>query len=336
MSDPSKRKPSRRLTALLGLVVFCLVMTTVAGRLGRYWWVADIFSHLTVYYACAGMVMMGVAVVVRRWRIALIAAAGLTLNVILLWPQWVSVPADTGLRGGQPMLRLVHLNVLRPNCDKERVVGLLNECNADAVFVQEADPWWVDTLHEADIPYHDAVSQTGHGRFGIMMLMRDDGAHIPGRDVRLVSSRILDIVAVDADRPAIEAVFTVGGQEVAVLSVHPSHPINAALTSLRDEMLRATKDWADRQDSPCVVIGDLNTTPWSYAFSILTADGKLISTLDGRGNQGSIPAHLPVPWMLPIDHCLHSVGLVCVDRHVGPRVGSDHLPLLVTLSLADE
>ncbi len=321
---------------LLGLAVLSLAIATAAGRIGRFWWVADLFSHFTAYYACVGLVMMGIAVILRRWRIALLAAAGVALNVYLLWPQWAPVPIDTGSSNGQQTLRLVHLNVLRPNRDRERVVGLLNECNADAVFVQEADPWWVDTLHEADIPYYNAVSQTGHGRFGIMMLMRNDDARVTGREVRLVSSRILDVVTADADRPAIEAVFMVGDQRVAVLSVHPSHPVSAALTKLRDEMLLAAKNWADYQDSRHVVIGDLNTTPWSYAFSILNADGKLISTLDGRGNQGSVPAHLPLPWLLPIDHCLYSSGLICVDRHVGPEVGSDHLPLLVTLSLVAE
>ena len=82
---------------------------------------------------------------------------------------------------------------------------------------------------------------------------------------------------------------------------------------------------------PSLIIGDLNTTPWSHAFAILTLDGKLTSTLDGRGNQGTWPTHLPIPWMLPIDHCSHSAGLVCIDRQVGAFTGSDHLPLSVAL-----
>jgi hypothetical protein len=66
---------------------------------------------------------------------------------------------------------------------------------------------------------------------------------------------------------------------------------------------------------------------------ILTADGELISTLDGRGNQGTWPTHLPMPWLLPIDHCLHSLEWDCVAREIGPETGSDHLPLLVSLAL---
>jgi len=102
---------------------------------------------------------------------------------------------------------------------------------------------------------------------------------------------------------------------------------------LRDTVLRRAKQWADEQSDPHLVIGDLNTTPWSYAFSILTGDGGLVSTLDGWGNQGTWPTSIPTLGMIPIDHCLISEGLVCVDRRIGDEIGSDHLPLLVTLAM---
>jgi endonuclease/exonuclease/phosphatase (EEP) superfamily protein YafD len=36
-----------------------------------------------------------------------------------------------------------------------------------------------------------------------------------------------------------------------------------------------------------------------------------------------------------IDHLLHSSELAVADRRLGPPLGSDHLPLVVDLSLID-
>jgi endonuclease/exonuclease/phosphatase (EEP) superfamily protein YafD len=102
---------------------------------------------------------------------------------------------------------------------------------------------------------------------------------------------------------------------------------------MRDAILLKAKAWADAQTDPHLIIGDLNTTPWSHAFTSLTGDGELISTQAGFGNQGTWPTHLPMPWLLPIDHCVVSREWVCVGREIGPETGSDHLPLLVSLAL---
>jgi endonuclease/exonuclease/phosphatase (EEP) superfamily protein YafD len=36
---------------------------------------------------------------------------------------------------------------------------------------------------------------------------------------------------------------------------------------------------------------------------------------------------------IPIDHCLVSSELVVLEHTVGPDIGSDHYPLLVTLAV---
>jgi endonuclease/exonuclease/phosphatase (EEP) superfamily protein YafD len=87
-----------------------------------------------------------------------------------------------------------------------------------------------------------------------------------------------------------------------------------------------------------IVIGDLNATPWSYAFSRLLRDADLIDSTRGFGVQptwrtrygpvGGMPAW---PLQIPIDHCLHSAGLATIAREIGPACGSNHFPLLVVL-----
>jgi endonuclease/exonuclease/phosphatase (EEP) superfamily protein YafD len=324
------RRRSRPVTLLLGLAVLGLVSATLAGRLGRFWWAADLFSHFAVYYAVAGVGLFVVSVWLRRWVWSVLALTVLVINGLLIWP--VIVPTATAPAGGSAVLRLALVNVLHKNRDRGRVTEFLRDCGADFVFVQEFDPWWDRVLREADVPYRIAASRPREGSFGIALLVNEALDDDP--EIALQGTRVFDFAdgVNGAERPAIEATLLLGGRRVGLLSVHPPPPVSAKLTALRDRVLRRAKQWADEQTDPHVIIGDLNTTPWSYAFSILTGDGKLVSTLDGRGNQGTWPTSLPMPWLLPIDHCLHSDDLVSLDRRIGAMTGSDHLPLIVSLT----
>jgi len=328
------RKRSKWVTMLLGLAASGLASATLAGRLGGFWWVADLFSHFAVYFTLAGAGLCAVAVLFRRWLWSGLALSVFVVNGVLIWP--VFAPVSTAPASGSAVLRVSLANVLHMNRDSARVGEFLRGCEADLVVLLEIDPWWERTLQEIDTPYRIAASRPAEGSFGVALL-----AHKKlGEDtaISLVGTRVIDFADGfrSAQRPAIEATLLLGGRRVRLLGVHPPPPVSAELTALRDTVLRRAKAWADEQTDPHIVIGDLNTSPWSYAFSILNGDGELVSTQLGRGNQGTWPTLLPIPWLLPIDHCLISEGLVCLDRRVGTATGSDHLPLIVSLALYDQ
>ena len=60
----------------------------------------------------------------------------------------------------------------------------------------------------------------------------------------------------------------------------------------------------------------------------------LVDSSRGRGLQSTGPVR-PLGLRIPIDHCLVSAGVVVHDKQIGPDVGSDHLPLMVDLAVAD-
>jgi endonuclease/exonuclease/phosphatase (EEP) superfamily protein YafD len=76
------------------------------------------------------------------------------------------------------------------------------------------------------------------------------------------------------------------------------------------------------------VVGDLNATPWSSGLRIATASGLGFRSLQ--------PAWTPT-WQagsvfaIPIDHALGTAPLVITRRMVGPDLGSDHRPLVVSV-----
>ena len=140
------------------------------------------------------------------------------------------------------------------------------------------------------------------------------------------------MVEFGAGMPSIVATFAGPAGEFTLVATHPVPPKTAALARSRDRQLRAIAEFVAAAPLPCIVAGDLNTTPWSAAFRDLLARGGLRDTALGRGVQGTWHARLPLP-RIPIDHVLAPPGTEVLRRAVGPDVGSDHFPVEAELRL---
>jgi endonuclease/exonuclease/phosphatase family metal-dependent hydrolase len=110
----------------------------------------------------------------------------------------------------------------------------------------------------------------------------------------------------------------------------------------REQRLQASalagKDWAlaGASDAPLVLVGDMNATPRSAAYRILAAgmaEARRAAPFSHRAP--TFPSTFPV---LAIDHVFASDKVVidAVRTPLDPlsRLASDHLPLIVDLSLA--
>jgi endonuclease/exonuclease/phosphatase (EEP) superfamily protein YafD len=78
-----------------------------------------------------------------------------------------------------------------------------------------------------------------------------------------------------------------------------------------------------QEESPVVVVGDLNVTPWSAHYRRLLAEAELIDSQRVTACNPVGP-HSAGPLGLPIDHVLHSDDVTVLDRELGPSFGSDH------------
>lgn len=84
---------------------------------------------------------------------------------------------------------------------------------------------------------------------------------------------------------------------------------------------------------PKIVVGDLNTSPLAASFRRFVAESGLVDAAQGFGWQATWPAALGQPLRIRLDHVLHSRDLGVAHFAVGPRIGSDHLPIVVDLTL---
>lgn len=313
-----RQRAVRIVVALGALTAAGASLATLLAIGGRLWWRLDLFSHFRLQYVAvlAGAVLL--LAITRRWRMAAPAAVFLVFNVATITPLYVS----TGVTAapGRPSLRVVSFNVHEHNTNYDAVARYLAAADADLVLVTETSATWIEKIGAA-LPGYDVVSEPRDDAFGIAAWSRHD----------LERARIVSLA--DVGMPAVELELDVDGEPFAVLGVHTFPPLSADYAERRDAMLDAIARWARRSRRHTIVIGDLNTTPWSTSFRRLVSAGLINSQL-GHGVQPSWPGDTPA-LAVPIDHCLHGPSLTATERSTGPSLGSDHRPVHVTLAVAD-
>jgi endonuclease/exonuclease/phosphatase (EEP) superfamily protein YafD len=321
--DPVSRRslPMRILiwACVLGLVV--LVTATAVGFLGRRFWIFDLAAALRVHYALGFLVLAVLFASTRhRWLLA-VSVLGLVTNLALIIPLYVAGPGQVA--GDAPVVRVMFLNTQIRGADVNELIEDLARGEPDLVFLSAATDAWADALEEAPIPYRVAQRRPRGVDLELVVLARVGLS---------VETSLQDFG--EGGRDLAVQVLSLGETPVQFLAMHPVSPATPERAAAHREQIEAIADWVRRQDDPVVVLGDLNTTPWSSAFHMLMAEGGLVNSQKGFGVQASWPAFLG-PLGVPIDHVLHSQGLTTVDRSLGPGYGSEHRSVHVAIALAE-
>ena len=304
----------RVLTVGTVLVALPATLSLLANQI---WW-CELLAHFRLHYVVAGLPLLAGWVVRRRWSAAVGMGALLLIVGLTAIPPWRvrPFPPTRGTR-----LVVANINLLSSNDDHAGVARFVTDSEASVVVVEELTPRWVEALESIPGYTLKGAVPDDEGNFGIGLLVADTAAD-------LVTLR----PAWDVDGyPTVEAWIRVGPAVYALLGIHPPPPASRELAGARDATFVEVAAWSRRQRGARrfpIVLGDFNVTPYAPAFRRLIHEGKLVDSRTGV--QATFPSSLG-PFGLPIDHCLHSRDLVAVERRVGPDVGSDHRPIVVTL-----
>lgn len=304
---------------LLVVPAIIVAVAAVAGFAGGAWWGFDLLSNFRPQYAVAASVL-GIALMVGKWRKtgAAVLAIGL-LNAVLVGMLWLA-PGDAA-NPSEDRFTVMSFNVRAANEAMAGVFDYIGRTRPDVVFLHETTRLWEEAATTANLGYEIyTVGQPGL-IFSTMVLAP------PG-------ARFESFGFATAEPRAVEVAFQAGSSEVRVLGSHPLSPTTAERAALRDAQLEWAADWATAQTGPVVVTGDLNATQWSHAWRGLVSETGLRDSTRGFGLQPSFPMDGNPLVRVQIDHLLHSDDLVTVDRHLGPRLGSDHAPIVVRLAVA--
>lgn len=306
-------------------MILCLITLVSFG--GRWSWKLDLLSNFRVQYLVSLLLITATLFVFRKWRTAGVCGACAAINLALILPYYFG-KQDGGERSETP-IRVALINVLTANRHSDLVRQFVIKNQPDIVFFEEVDDWWNGQLSELRKIYPHWVSEPRGDNFGIAFASK-----LPLDDCRIVHIGKVGV-------PSVSAKFRSGGKRWSFLGTHPVPPGGKDGSRFRNDQLVEIAHHLSACESPIVLLGDLNASPWSHHFRRLLTDTGLRDSARGFGIHPTWPTPmdwLPLPSILlriPIDHCLVSPKVRVLNRYVGEFVGSDHYPLVVDLSFEE-
>lgn len=298
------------------LALASILILSILGLFSSVHLMFDLASHFRVHYAITACTTSIVFLFCRAYLLVFISIAFLILNLAFVLP-WYFGSQEAGSNND---IKLFLSNVLTNNNDHKSFVSLIQNENPDIIVVMEINKSWVNALDLIKNEYTYSKLAPREDNFGIgvyskLPIIMESVTYFGSSGVPSI------VLSLEAAKSTLTLVVT-----------HPVPPIGDDYFKSRNEQLSHIAQEAEKISGPLILAGDLNTTMWSSHYSQLEKNGKLRNVRRGFGINATWPSRLGILG-IPIDHVLVSEEIGVVDFKVGASVGSDHLPLIVELSI---
>ncbi|HEX7279635.1 MAG TPA: endonuclease/exonuclease/phosphatase family protein [Solirubrobacterales bacterium] len=274
----------------------------------------------TPYAAIAALLIGGVAMALRNWAAAAVAAL-LTLSLAaVVLPR--AVGDGTVEAGGRETITVLSANVHHGTGEAEALVELVDRHRPDLLAIQELTPSFARELRRAGLGRRlpNAVLETRRNASGAGLY-----SQLPMRKV--AGSQVF------AFRQPRAVLRLPGTGRVRVVDVHP-YPPGRGNVGIWSEALESLPSAG--RGAPWVLIGDFNATlDHSQLRDLLGRGYRDAGEVAGKGLEPTWPtgawaSRLPA---VTIDHVLADRRFGIVDYGVEELPGSDHRPVWAELAL---
>ncbi len=313
---------------LAGILLLTLLATTAS-----WVWLGDLFVHFRPQYALAAALIAWGLFALGRRRLAVLAVALCALNVGFgalalrslgsASTGWMArAEAGTAASARAPLeLKVAASNVFFGNEDAARVIAWVRSERPDIISFEEVTPAFLEALEVLAADYPHRLNSNSNGRFATALFSR-----YPFEESRLLG------VAENRDREIATGV-RIGERRIRVVAVHATWPYGGTMSRIRNQELATLSEYVRAQAEPVILLGDFNITPFSPHFrALLIEQAGLRSAAAGYGWNPTWPSFLPLAG-IQIDHILVSEQIGVRNFRRGPRVGSDHWPIVAELTV---
>lgn len=310
---------ARWLPRLLVLGGWIVLGATVLAASARWWWVGDLAISFRVQLAAAAFLLAVCSVWLGRRRAAALLLLAAAWSASALGPL-LQAPSHPVSSSSATRIRVAAMNVFFLNDDYGSALAWLEAEQPDVVIVTEATEVWRKSFWRLRNRYPVQHLAYGAGRRAHVLLLAR------------AATRVDSLGIAPGAAPAVYATLEIGGRTLSILGVHAHWPLGPEASRRRSRGLQAIAHFARTTRGPLIVAGDLNLTPFSPQFEGLLRAGGLANAAAGYGWQPTWPTFLP-PAGIQIDHVLVRNGIETQDFRRGPRIGSDHRPIVADLAL---
>lgn len=301
----------------------CLAAGVLAQG-GRFSARLDVLTHFAPVWAAGALLVtiFGLTLATPRLKpwITGVGGLGLVAAGALILPEMLRPMSPKASPDAPGRIKVIQLNGWERNRDIEGTARWLAAQHADIIVVEEARA-----------PLREAIAR----HTGYAMTIEMSAAAI-------FSPRPTVPTAVPLGPPwktwpsLVRASFEgPGGRPFTVVGIHYVWP-TGRLQSLQRQRIAETLDRYDR--SRLIVVGDMNSSPWSFAMRRQDARFGLERRTRGMLTWPAQPfargrLRSPIPF-LAIDQVYAGSAWRTVSVTRGPRLGSDHYPVIAILAPA--
>lgn len=315
-------------TALFVVGALMVVATLLPLVRSDVWWVRVwdfpriqiAFVIVAVLAAFAGFAWEGGA---ADYVFAVALAVGLILHLARMIPYAPVYPKEVETsRGAGARLTLIFGNVLMTNREAEGLREVVRREDPDLFLAVEADDWWREQLSEFERTHPYTVLRPQDNTYGMLLYSR----------LELIDPELKFLI--QDDIPSIHARVRLDGcgeVEIHCLHPRPPFPTEDERSTERDAELIVVGKEVKGKRTPVVVFGDLNDVAWSRTNNLFQKISGLLDPRVGRGFYNTFHARWPFI-RFPLDHFFHSKHFRVADFRRLPYFGSDHFPVLISLS----
>jgi endonuclease/exonuclease/phosphatase (EEP) superfamily protein YafD len=281
----------------------------------------ELASHFRLQLFIAAAVSFVFFIISNSWLWVGLAFIAFAFNAFEIFPVYFNKPKQQN-NPNSATLRLIFANVLYQNKKYEPFINLIRKEKPDIFVGQEVTApclQALETLCEF-YPYHQAKTEKHGG--GIVVFSR-----FPFVQAEIISLGF-------EHRQSILVKFKLDDKIVTLYTFHPQAPLAYNHFGYRNQQLTNAAEIIKELSEPIVVVGDLNTTPWSPFYKRFLKETKLLNARQGFGLLPTFPVFkFPIAFlMMPIDHCFVSEDISVQKIRTCEYIGSDHLPLAVELN----
>jgi endonuclease/exonuclease/phosphatase (EEP) superfamily protein YafD len=294
-------------------------LASVAGFLGDRWWRFDLFSHFRVQYFYILTFGTIVFFIGGRYSEAIVSGMFTLLNLISIIPLYIR---SSSINPSGGTYRIILANVLQTNDKYHKVGEFIQDKKPDILFLIEVNQVWVKALNSYLDIYPYSAKEIREDNYGIALYSHH----------KIISFEILYFSEPHA--PSLVANIELDGLPLTIIGTHPPPPKSKAENDARNLQMYNISNFSADQSNHTIILGDFNMTSWSPYFQLLISNSGLRDSRSGFGVQSTWPTDKPL-FLVPIDHILISQGINVHHREVGPRVGSDHFPVIMDFSISE-